>query len=103
MTATPSPSTRADSQQTKARTAALNYEVALKAERKLVTRCFHKYSSETRADLAASFRLTQNQRRSIGHYFYVHPAFPNTAFETQGDAARAALLLANPKPSGAET
>lgn len=72
-----------------------NHEAALKAERKRVTRCFHRHSSETRADLAASFRLGYQQRLSTGDFFYVHPAFPNTAFRTQGEAARAALRAAS--------
>jgi hypothetical protein len=71
-----------------------NYETALKAEMKRVVRCFHKYDSQTRADRAASFRLTQNQRVSMGEFFYVHPAFPNTAFPTRSAAAKAALNTA---------
>lgn len=68
-----------------------NYEEALKAERKKVVRCFHKHSSETRANLAASFRLGYQQRAEIGQFFYVHPAIPNRAFGTRGAAAAAGL------------
>ena len=68
-----------------------NYEIALKAEAKRVTRCFNAYSSEARANHAASHRLGHRQRVSTGDYFYVHPAFPATAFNTRGAAARAAL------------
>jgi len=68
-----------------------NYETALKAEAKRVTRCFQQYSSETRANHAASFRLGYQQRQRDGEFFYVHPAVPNRAFPTRGAAARAAL------------
>jgi hypothetical protein len=68
-----------------------NYETALKAERKRVTRCFHAYSSECRANHAASFRLGYQQRRAMGEFFYVHPDLPNKAFPTRGAAARAAM------------
>lgn len=68
-----------------------NYEIALKAEAKKVTRCFHAYSPEQRANHAASHRLGHRQRASTGEFFYVHPAFPNTAFSTRGAAARAAV------------
>lgn len=68
-----------------------NYDQAMKDEAKKVTRCFHLYDSNTRADHAASHRLGYQQRRRTGEYFYVHPNFPNTAFKTRGDAARAAL------------
>lgn len=70
-----------------------NYETALKIETKKVTRCFHAYSSECRANHAASHRLGYQQRRATGEFFYVHPAFPNTAFPTRCAAAKAALRL----------
>lgn len=38
-----------------------NYDAAIKAEKKRVIRCFHAYSSETRANHAASFRLGYRQ------------------------------------------
>lgn len=68
-----------------------NYEVALKAEAKKVTRCLQLYDSETRATHAASHRLGFRQRKAVGEYYYMHPDFPNTAFATRGAAARAAL------------
>lgn len=68
-----------------------NYEIALKAEAAKVTRCFNKFSSDERANHAASFRLGYQQRQAVGQFFYVHPDFPNTAFKTRDAAARAAL------------
>ena len=71
---------------------ASNYDTALKAEAKKVVRCFQPYSSETRANHAASFRLGHRQREAIGEYFYVHPAMPNTAFPTRKMAAVNGLI-----------
>lgn len=70
-----------------------NYEIALKAEMKKVTRCFHAFSSECRANHAASHRLGYLQKQRIGEFFYVHPSFPNTAFSTRKRAAQSALAL----------
>lgn len=70
-----------------------NYDVALKAEAKKVIRNFQAYDSETRANHAASHRLGHQQRQATGHFFYVHPAIPNRAFDTRGAAARAALSM----------
>lgn len=70
-----------------------NYEAAYKAERKRVVRCFHRHSSETRANLAASHRLGYQQRQSAGDFFYVHPDCPNIAFQTVKAAAIAALRV----------
>jgi len=70
---------------------ASNYASALKAEAKRVARCFQPYSSEQRADHAASGRLGHRQREAIGHFFYTHPAIPNRCFDTRGQAARAGL------------
>jgi hypothetical protein len=75
---------------------ASNFDAALKAEMKRVSRRFHAFTSEQRADRAASFRLGYQQRREIGEFFYVHPDFPNTAFQTRSRAARAALALPTP-------
>lgn len=71
-----------------------NYDAALKAEAKKVIRCFHHYSSEQRADHAASHRLGYRQRRAAGEYFYTHPDLPGLAFDKRFDAARAALSKA---------
>lgn len=71
-----------------------NLEVALKAEAKKVVRCFQPYSSDQRANHAASFLLGHRQREAVGHFFYVHPSVPNRAFDTRGQAARAALAVA---------
>lgn len=70
-----------------------NFAVALKAEAKKVIRNFHPYSSETRANHAASHRLGHRQRQSLGEYFYTHPSVPGIAFQTRGAAARAALQV----------
>lgn len=56
-----------------------NLEVALKAEAKKVIRCFQPYSSDQRANHAASFRLGHRQREAVGHFFYMHPAIGNRA------------------------
>ena len=71
-----------------------NYEIALKAEAKRVARCFNAYSSEARANHAASHRLGHRQRASTGDFYYTHPSFPTTAFATRGAAARAAVEAA---------
>lgn len=68
-----------------------NYEAAIRAERKRVVRCFHAFTSEQRANLAASHRLGHRQRAAIGQFFYVHPGFPGTAFATRKAAVMAAL------------
>lgn len=70
-----------------------NLEVALKAEAKRVVRCFQPYSSEQRADRAASHRLGFRQRAEVGHFFYTHPQVPNRAFNTRSAAARAGLAV----------
>lgn len=71
-----------------------NFEVAYKAERKRVVRCFHAYDSETRANHAASFRLGHRQRESLGEFFYTHPDVPNRAFPTCKAAALAGMSAA---------
>lgn len=68
-----------------------NYEAALKAEAKRVTRCFQPYGSEARANHAASHRLGHRQRQATGEFFYTHPARPGTAYPTRSAAARAAV------------
>ena len=68
-----------------------NYDAALRAEAKKVVRILCRYSSEQRANHAASFRLGHRQREAIGEYFYTHPDCPGIAFPKRGLAARAAL------------
>jgi len=68
-----------------------NYEAALKAEMKKVTRLFQAYSSEQRANHAACHRLGYRQRKALGEFFYMHPDFPDRAFSTRKRAAVAAL------------
>lgn len=71
-----------------------NFEAALKAEAKRVVRCFQHFTSEQRANHAASHRLGFRQRESVGRFFYTHPDVPGLAFDRRGDAARAALRRA---------
>jgi hypothetical protein len=68
-----------------------NLETALKAETKLVVRNFQGYTSNQRADHAASSRLGYQQRKAVGEFFYTHPAVPGVAFATRKQAALAAL------------
>lgn len=68
-----------------------NFDAALAAERKRVVRCFNRYSSEQRANHAASFRLGHRQREAVGEFFYTHPDVPGRAFPTRKAAAMAAL------------
>lgn len=46
------------------------------------TRCFQRYTSEQRADLAASFRLGPRQRAAVGEHYYVHEMLPEVCFPT---------------------
>jgi hypothetical protein len=67
-----------------------------KAELELlkIVRCFHRFSSCDRADMASSHRLGPRQRHAIGQFFWVTELRPGVAFETRGaavDAARAVL------------
>lgn len=84
-----------------------NYEIALAAERKRVVRGFYRYSSEMRADRAASFRLGHRQRAAVGEFYYTHPDRPGVCFGTRSAAARAALskgsAAAGPHPSSPST
>jgi Zn-dependent protease with chaperone function len=68
-----------------------NYEAALKAETRRVVRNYQPYSSDQRANHAASFRLGHRQRLADGEFFYTHPDIPNRCFDTRGQAARAGL------------
>jgi hypothetical protein len=68
-----------------------NFEIALKAEQKRCTKNFQAYTSEQRANHAASHRLGYQQRRATGEVFWTHPDFPSTAFPSRIAAARAAL------------
>jgi hypothetical protein len=65
-----------------------NYEAALKAEAKRVVRCFQRYTSDMRANHAASHRLGYLQRGAVGEFFYIHPDAPGIAFRKRFDAAR---------------
>lgn len=70
-----------------------NFEIALKAEAKRVVRNFQPYTSEQRANHAASHRLGYRERQAVGRFFYTHPAIPNRAFDTRRAAAQAALSV----------
>lgn len=63
----------------------------LKAERKRVVRHFQPYTSEQRADHAASHRLGHRQRQAMGEYFYTHPDVPGVCFDTRQRAADAGI------------
>jgi hypothetical protein len=76
-----------------------NFEAALRAETKKCVRCFHAYSSEQRANLAANFRAGYQQRRSMGEFFWTHPDVPGIAFPTRKRAALAALSRADSTPN----
>jgi hypothetical protein len=52
-------------------------------------RCFQRYTSEQRADRAASFRLGPVQRDQVGEYCYVHPLLPDRAYPSPSRARRA--------------
>ena len=54
-------------------------------------RGFFRYTSEQRANHAASFRLGRHQRRAIGEAFWTHPLLPGVCFPTRVEARRAAL------------
>lgn len=64
-------------------------------ETKLV-RHFQQYSSDVRADRAASFRLGHVQRQAIGEVFWTHPSVPGVAFKTRKAAIQAAARSVNP-------
>ncbi len=46
-------------------------------------RCFARFSSDDRANVAASFRQGYQQRQRIGDFYYVHSLVPDRAFPTQ--------------------
>lgn len=64
---------------------------ALRSERKRVVRHFQRYTSDERADLAASHRTGHLQRHAVGEYFYTHPNVPGIAFGTRQAAALAGM------------
>ena len=67
-----------------------NYEIALKAERKRVVRCFQHYTTDQICNLAVG-RASRVRLMNRGEFFYMHPDLPNVAFDTRGQAAEAAL------------
>lgn len=52
-------------------------------------RYFQRYTSEQRADRAASFRLGPVQRERVGEYGYVHPLRPDRVYPSPSRARRA--------------
>jgi hypothetical protein len=56
-----------------------------------VERRFQRYTSQQRADRAASHRLGHRQRQAVGEWFYTHPDVPDLAFDNRWAAAREAL------------
>lgn len=52
---------------------------------------YQMYDSESRANNAASFRLTQAQRERLGEAFWTHEFAPTIAFKTRKEARLAAI------------
>ncbi len=67
------------------------------AERDVV-RHFQHFTSEQRADRAASHRLGHRQRQAVGETFFSHPAVPGRAFTTRRQAAQAAVRATTTQP-----
>jgi hypothetical protein len=67
-----------------------NYEAALKAEAKLVVRCWQRHTWEQWAVQASA---SLKYRAPEGCFYYVHPALPNKAFPKRKLAAEAAVGL----------
>jgi hypothetical protein len=63
----------------------------IKAEARRVVRHFSPYTSEQRADRAASHRLGHRQRTSPGEFFYTHPDVPGVGYPRRYLAVWAAL------------
>lgn len=57
-------------------------------------RGFHRYDSISRADRAASFRLTPGQRSSVGEVFWTHPLVDGVCFPSRKLAREAGLRAA---------
>lgn len=53
---------------------------------------FQRYTSEQRANHAASHRLHPNQKHSVGEFFWTHPWFPHIAFDTRKQAIERAAM-----------
>lgn len=66
-------------------------EAALRIAEREVVRHLQRYTSEERANRAASHRMGPRQRHAVGEHFYTHPAIPDRAFPSRGAAARAAV------------
>lgn len=63
-------------------------------------RCFTRYSSEQRANLRASHRLTSGQREGVGEKYYTHSMVPDVAFPTAKAATvRAYAIYIGPEPT----
>lgn len=62
-----------------------------RAECRRTVRHFQHYTSEQRANHAASHRFGYQQRHRPGEHFWTHPDLPGVAFSTGVAAARAAL------------
>jgi len=55
-------------------------------------RGFAQYTSEQRANHAASHRLGFRQKERVGHAFWTHPLRPGVCFPTRAAALRAAVV-----------
>ncbi|MFI6129471.1 hypothetical protein [Micromonospora sp. NPDC051141] len=71
--------------------------VALEAKR--VVRQFQRYTSEQRADRAASHRLGHRQKTALGEHFYTHPGLPGVAFDSRKRAAETAHRKLGQQPT----
>jgi hypothetical protein len=58
-----------------------------------VVRHFQRYTSEQRANLAASHRAGPRRRAAVGEYYYTHPSLPKRSFPSRNAAAKAAAEL----------
>jgi len=70
-----------------------SYEAFRKAHPAI--RNFQHYTSDQRAQHAASHRLTPHRRQAAGEFFYTHPMIPGRAFDTAKQATTAAFALAS--------
>lgn len=64
-----------------------------------VVRCFERYTSEQRAGMASSHRLGQYQRHATGRFYWITELVPGRAFDTRGEAIRAALAVLGESPA----
>ena len=54
-------------------------------------RCFQRYTHDARALHAASFRLGDRKRTSVGEFYWTVPSIPDVAFPTRKHATQAVI------------